>query len=98
MFESLIIDPDSGQPLNATFLDYLLPAAGEMPDFEVTEVEYPDPTNPEGFKGVAEGGVMPPMAAICAAVENALRPWRIKVDTLPVTPNDLFHQCKGGTQ
>lgn len=99
LFESLIIDPESGQPLNATFLDYLLPAAGEMPDFKVTEVEYPDPTNPEGFKGVAEGGIMPPMAAICAAVENALRPWSVHADTLPITPSDLFYQvAKGGIQ
>ncbi len=93
LFEGLVFDPQ-GQPLNASFLDYLLPAAGEMPDFSIAEREYPDPSNPEGFKGIAEGGIMPPMAAICAAVENALRAIPIRVDQLPVTPNYLFSRVK----
>ncbi len=96
LFEALIIDPDSGQPQNASFLDYLLPGAGEMPDFMITEVEYPDPTNPEGFKGVAEGGVMPPMAAVCAAIEDALKEWHVRADVLPITPNDIFLQVTRG--
>lgn len=93
LFEGLVLD-ETGQPLNASFLDYLLPAAGEMPDFSITEREYPDPSNPEGFKGLAEGGIMPPMAAICAAIEDALRAIPIQVDQLPVTPNDLFARVK----
>ncbi len=97
LFEGLVFDA-TGQPLNATFLDYLLPAAGEMPDFLISEREYPEPTNPEGFKGIAEGGIMPPMAAICAAVENALREFSITVDQLPVTPNYLFSQVKEGSR
>lgn len=93
LFERLVFD-QTGQPLNATFLDYLLPAAGEMPDFVIAEREYAEPTNPEGFKGIAEGGIMPPMAAICAAIENALENFSITVDQLPVTPNYLFSQVK----
>ncbi|MDA8195146.1 MAG: xanthine dehydrogenase family protein molybdopterin-binding subunit [Thermaerobacter sp.] len=90
LFEELLFDGDSGQPINASLLDYLLPSADVMPDIAVSEQPHPDPNNPEGFKGLAEGGIMPPMAALCAAIEEALRPHRIVLDTIPVTPSDLF--------
>jgi carbon-monoxide dehydrogenase large subunit len=88
LWEQLHFD-DSGQPLNTTLMDYLLPEAGAFPDFVLAEQESVSPTNPEGFKGVAEGGVMPPMAAILAALEDALG-HRAALTELPVTPDDLF--------
>ncbi len=72
-------------------MDYCLPDAGILPDIVMEEMTDPSPSNPEGFKGIAEGGVMPPMAAILSALEDAVRPVaRIRLGELPVTPDDLY--------
>lgn len=89
LFEALDMDA-SGQPRNATFMDYLLPLAADMPDFRLFEKDFRATTNPEGVKGLAEGGTIPAAAVIVSAVEDALRKWGIQVTTIPVTPNSLF--------
>jgi carbon-monoxide dehydrogenase large subunit len=88
LYEELHLD-ESGQPLNTSFMDYLLPGAVEMPDFEIHEREFPATSNPEGFKGLAEGGIMPPMAAVLSAVEDALAIPGLHLEEIPVTPAKL---------
>ncbi len=88
LLEEFLYD-ESGQPLAASFADYLLPTAAEMPPVEtlVTE-EAPSPLNPLGVKGAGEGGVTAMGAAIAAAVDAALgRPGAI--DRLPITPQRM---------
>lgn len=86
LFEELVFS-DDGQPLNTSFLDYSIPAATDFPRMAlVFEQQIPSASNPEGFKGIAEGGVMPPMAAVLSAVEQALGAGRVKLDTIPITP------------
>lgn len=92
LWEELHFDPQSGQPINATFLDYFLPTSDLSPDVWIHELPSPEDSNPEGFKGLAEGGIMPPMAAICSALEDALRPLKVSIEAIPVTPNALFGQ------
>jgi carbon-monoxide dehydrogenase large subunit/6-hydroxypseudooxynicotine dehydrogenase subunit gamma len=64
---------DNGQPLAATFMDYLVPTAAETPRVEtiVTE-DAPSPGNPLGVKGAGEGGLSAAGAAIANAVRDAL--------------------------
>jgi carbon-monoxide dehydrogenase large subunit/6-hydroxypseudooxynicotine dehydrogenase subunit gamma len=64
---------DNGQPLAATFMDYLVPTAAETPRVEtiVTE-DAPSPDNPLGVKGAGEGGLSAAGAAIANAVRDAL--------------------------
>jgi len=85
LFEEFAYD-EAGQPLAATFADYLIPTACEMApvDMLVTEDE-PSPLNPLGLKGAGECGINAVGAAIAAAVGDALgRPEA--VTRLPVTP------------
>jgi CO/xanthine dehydrogenase Mo-binding subunit len=77
---------ERGQLLTSTLMDYLMPAAGEMPDITIAHLETPSPLNPLGAKGVGEGGAVPAPAAIAAAVEDALRPFHAEITQIPTTP------------
>jgi CO/xanthine dehydrogenase Mo-binding subunit len=75
-----------GQPLTGSFMDYLLPTAQEVPRFEIGHVETPSPFTEYGVKGGGEGGRMIAPAAIAAAVEDALAPFGVRIDEVPLTP------------
>jgi carbon-monoxide dehydrogenase large subunit len=85
LFERLVYNDDA-QPLTTTFAEYLLPAAPEVPMVDVVHVESPTPINPLGVKGAGEGGTIPALAAIVAAVEDALSPFGVRIDEVPITP------------
>jgi carbon-monoxide dehydrogenase large subunit len=80
----------NGQPLTATFADYLLPASDAVPTIEIHHMESPSPFNPLGVKGAAESGTIGAPAAIVSAIEDALRPFGVKITDLPVTPPRLL--------
>lgn len=85
-YEKLHYD-EEGQLVNASFIDYLIPYASEIPEIAVGHVETPSPLNPLGLKGAGEAGVMPPAAAIVGAIEDALG---VRADEAPLSPNRLF--------
>ena len=80
---------DSGQPLAATFIDYMEPTAAEVPRVETLICEdAPSPDNPLGLKGAGEGGTVGCGAALASAIENALEmPGSIMA--LPVSPGRI---------
>ena len=77
---------ERGQLLTSTLIDYLMPAAAEMPDITIAHLQTPSPLNPLGAKGVGEGGAIPAPAALAAAVEDALRPFHAEITQIPTTP------------
>ncbi|MGH7872317.1 MAG: xanthine dehydrogenase family protein molybdopterin-binding subunit, partial [Candidatus Angelobacter sp.] len=80
---------DKGQPINATFLDYLLPSTLDHPvEFESLLVETPHPDGPFGAKGMGEAALPPLAAAIGNAVANALN--GIRVRDLPIKPDKII--------
>ncbi len=81
---------DQAQPLTTSFADYLLPSATEVPRIEVKFAEFPSPLNPLGVKGVGESGCVPAAGAIISAIENALAPFRVRINEYPMTPARLF--------
>lgn len=89
LYEEMLFGPD-GQPLTTSFLDYRLPGAKEMPDIEVHHRDYPAPTNPEGYKGVGEAGIIPSQAIMLSAVEDAFSDLNLTLDYAPITPGRLF--------
>ena len=89
LYEEMRYD-DSGQPLAATFADYHLPGAPEVPAFVVDHMEFPSPISRFGQKGIGEGGAIGPPAAIANAVNDALAPLGVEVDALPMTPGRLL--------
>jgi aerobic carbon-monoxide dehydrogenase large subunit len=80
---------DSGQPLAATFIDYMEPTAAEVPRVETLICEdAPSPDNPLGLKGAGEGGTVGCGAAIVSAVEDALG-MSGSITALPVSPSKI---------
>jgi carbon-monoxide dehydrogenase large subunit len=88
LYEQCVYD-EQGQPLAASFMDYLLPTAQEVPKFEIGHVETPSPFTEYGVKGGGEGGRMIAPAALASAVEDALRPLGVRVDEVPMTPERI---------
>ncbi len=80
---------DNGQLLNANYMDFLMPYATEIPHIEVDHIETPSPINPLGVKGAGEAGCIPVPALMAAALEDALSPFGISVDRMPLTPDDI---------
>ena len=88
LYEQCLYDTD-GQPLTASFMDYLLPTAQEVPRIEIGHVETPSPFTEYGVKGGGEGGRMIAPAALASAVEDALAPLGVTIAELPMTPERL---------
>src|SRR5712671_1309089 len=82
------------QPLTATFQDYLLPAALDVPACDIEHVETPNPLNPLGVKGAGEGGTIPAPAAIISAVEDALSPFGVRFAIMPLTPDAIVNALR----
>jgi CO/xanthine dehydrogenase Mo-binding subunit len=89
LFEHLRYD-DSGQLMNGTMADYLVPMAAELPDIHVDHVETVASGTALGTKGVGEAGTVGAPAAILLGVNDALRPLGAFVDRLPITPDDIL--------
>ena len=70
-YEQLVYD-ESGQLLNASFMDYLLPTAADVPHVDVGHEETPSPLNPMGVKGAGEAGAIPVGPLFAQALEDAL--------------------------
>ncbi len=88
-YEKLAYDAN-GQLTTASFMDYLLPTALDVPVIETAHIETPSPLNPLGMKGVGEAGAIPVGAAFAQAVENALDGSGLEILEIPLSPNRLF--------
>ena len=89
LYERIVYDAD-GQPLTATFMDFLLPTSLEVPPVEIVHAETPSPLNPLGVKGVGEAGTIPGSALIAEAVDDALSPLGVRIRAMPLTPERVL--------
>jgi aerobic carbon-monoxide dehydrogenase large subunit len=85
LYERMEYD-ENGQLLNASFMDFLMPYASEVPHVEIDHLETPSPLNPLGIKGAGEAGVIPVAAAIAAAIEDAEG---FPIFRMPISPSEL---------
>jgi 2-furoyl-CoA dehydrogenase large subunit len=83
--EGFMYSPE-GQPLTITYLDYGKCSTAETPRVEVIHRPSPSPFTPLGQKAAGEGAAIPSPAAIASAVEDALKPFGVKICDLPLTP------------
>src|SRR6202022_1317337 len=83
LYEEFAYNPD-GQLLAQTFMDYLLPSAHEIPPVEIVHPVTPSPPPVFGQKGSGESGYLGAPAAIASAVNDALAPLGIVVNSLPI--------------
>ncbi|QZY30076.1 aerobic carbon-monoxide dehydrogenase large subunit [Nocardioides coralli] len=87
LYERMAYD-ESGQLLNASFMDFLMPYVTEVPaGIDIDHLETPSPLNPLGIKGAGEAGVIPSAAVFAAAIEDAEG---IPITAMPISPSELF--------
>jgi carbon-monoxide dehydrogenase large subunit len=80
---------ESGQLLNASFMDFLMPYVTEVPTtIDIDHLETPSPLNPLGIKGAGEAGVIPSAAVFASAIEDAEG---FPITAMPISPSELFH-------
>jgi carbon-monoxide dehydrogenase large subunit len=88
-FERVVFDPESGQPLAASFMDYGPPRADDLPFFRFIALETPS-SNPLGVKGCGEAGATAAPPALMNAIADALAPLGINHVDMPATPERLW--------
>ncbi len=81
---------DDGQLLSGSMMDYALPRAAWLPNFELDETVTPSPVNPLGVKGVGEAGCIASTAAVANAVNDALAPLGITHLDMPFTAQTVW--------
>ncbi len=96
-YERLVYD-EEGQLINASFMDYLLPTAAEVPPIAVDHVETPSPLNPLGVKGAGEAGVIPVPALFASAIDDALSPFGVRIREMPLHPCRLYELLTNAQQ
>jgi xanthine dehydrogenase YagR molybdenum-binding subunit len=88
LFEETIHDPRTGQPINNNFADYIVPTCADLPDLDVTFLDYPDLiVNEYGARGIGEIGMAGVAPAITSAVYHATG---VRVRELPIRIEDLL--------
>ena len=85
-----VVYGDDAQPSLSTFMDYLLPAASDVPDVRLDHMETPSLHTPGGMKGLGEGGVIPAPAAIGNAISAAVPEIAQSVTATPLSPSHLW--------
>lgn len=96
LMEGVIYDED-GQILTSQLLDYLLPSSADVPDMKMDHVESPSLDTVAGFKGAGEGGVIGSVPAIASAVNDALAPFGVFVNRLPMKPDYILELIESAT-
>ena len=94
LMEACRYDPDSGQMLAASFMDYAMPRADQMPDFKSELTEVPEPSNPLGIKPGSEGGTAVSPAVIANAIVDALAELGVRHIELPATPERVWQAIR----
>jgi carbon-monoxide dehydrogenase large subunit len=81
-----LVQDDQGQVITASFMDYGMPRASDLPTFAFAEQGVPTRTNPLGMKGCGEAGTVGALGAISNAVRDALAPLGVARVDMPFTP------------
>jgi carbon-monoxide dehydrogenase large subunit len=95
LFEAASYDPQTGQLLTGSFMDYAIPRADVLPDFiTATDETQPCTHNPSGVKGCGESGTIGAPAAITSAMIDALGSVGVHGVAMPFTPMKVWHALR----
>ena len=94
LYEEAVYD-DQGTLTTATFVDYLVPGAPDLPRFTTDRTTTPATTNVLGVKGVGEAGTIASTPAVVNAVVDALRPFGVRDVQMPMTPQRVWRAVHG---
>jgi carbon-monoxide dehydrogenase large subunit len=89
--EHIVYDPETGQPLTASFQDYIMPRAGLIPDIRGDAHPTQSKVSPLGVKGVGESGCTGSIPVLAGAVIDAVRPLGVTHLDMPLTPSKVWH-------
>jgi carbon-monoxide dehydrogenase large subunit len=92
--EQIVYDAESGQLLTASFMDYSMPRAADLPSFHTSFIATPAPSNPLGVKGGSESGTIGAPAAIGNAVIDALWHLGVRDISLPITSETVWRALR----
>ena len=95
MLEHTVYDPQSGQMLSGSFMDYALPRAADLPPLDITLSGVPTNANPLGVKGSGQAGAIAAPQAVIAAVLDALAPLGVTHIDMPATPERIWRAIHG---
>jgi carbon-monoxide dehydrogenase large subunit len=87
---------EDGQPLTATFAEYLLPGTLDVPPVRIAALHTDATLNPLGVKGVGESGTIAVYATLASAIEDAVPPRTTRLTTTPLRPGDVLAMCGDG--
>jgi carbon-monoxide dehydrogenase large subunit len=87
LMENAVYEEHSGQLLSATFMDYAMPRAQDVPSFSIESEPVPTRENPLGAKGVGEAGTVGALAAVMSAVCDAIG---VRHLDMPATPERVW--------
>jgi aerobic carbon-monoxide dehydrogenase large subunit len=90
LFERVVLDPQSGQLLSGSFMDYPMPRADDLPSFDTQLMEIPCRHNPMGIKSCGEAGATAAPAAVINAIHDALAPLGVKEIPIPATSEAIL--------
>jgi aerobic carbon-monoxide dehydrogenase large subunit len=88
--EHVVYDPDSGQLLSGTFMDYFMPRATDLAPITLIDCGLPSPANPLGAKGAGEAGATGSVPAFANAVLDALKAVNVRKLEMPYTPHRIW--------
>jgi carbon-monoxide dehydrogenase large subunit len=88
--EHTVYDPESGQMLSGSFMDYQLPRAVDLPDLDITLTGIPTTANPLGVKGSGQAGAIAAPQTIISAILDALAPLGVTHIDMPATPERVW--------
>ena len=90
LLEQTAYDPESGQLLSGSFMDYALPRADDLPDLDIVLTGIPTNANPLGVKGAGQAGAIAAPQTIISAVLDALAPLGVTHIDMPATPERVW--------
>jgi len=90
LLEHCHYDPDSGQLLAGSFMDYAMPRASDLPFYATELSEVPSSTHPLGIRPAGEGGTVPALAVVINAVVDALSEFGVRHIEMPATPERVW--------
>jgi carbon-monoxide dehydrogenase large subunit len=95
MLEHTVYDPESGQMLSGSFMDYTLPRASDLPSLDITFNGVPTTANPLGVKGSGQAGAIAAPQAVICAILDALAPRGVTHIDMPATPERIWRALQG---
>lgn len=98
LFEQVGYDPETGQLLTGTLMDYCLPRADDLPNLEGWLDVHPTNSNPLGVKGAGEAGITPTTAALVSAAVDALRDYGVSELEMPLTSERIWRAMGGNAE